>query len=230
MIDFTNKSVIKLSLDKNPKEKDVLELLAPGEQVVSSYSSMRDYVVFTNKRVISVNVQGLTGKKKDFTSLPYSKVQAFSIETAGHFDLDSELQLVFSSLGTVIFEFTGASNVKEIAQLIARFHIDAQHAVKSDLFDPADESAVQLLAQQHDEVARRLHRRIRSLRQVQAVIGAVKRSEQAPVSLRRAQRPQQFHIGYILDLADLARQVFLQFAADLMQQQSVQSHFDHTPL
>ena len=111
MIDFTNKSVIKLSMDKNPKEKDVLELLAPGEQVVSSYSSMRDYVVFTNKRVISVNVQGLTGKKKDFTSLPYSKVQAFSIETAGHFDLDSELQLVFSSLGTVIFEFTGASNV-----------------------------------------------------------------------------------------------------------------------
>ena len=69
--------------------------------------------------MISVNVQGLTGKKKDFTSLPYSKVQAFSIETAGHFDLDSELQLVFSSLGTVIFEFTGASNVKEIAQLIA---------------------------------------------------------------------------------------------------------------
>ena len=109
MIDFNNKSVIKLSLDKSPKEKDVLELLAPGEQVVSSYSSMRDYVVFTNKRVISVNVQGLTGKKKDFTSLPYSKVQAFSIETAGHFDLDSELQLVFSSLGTVIFEFTGAS-------------------------------------------------------------------------------------------------------------------------
>ena len=86
---------------------------------MSSYSSMRDYVVFTNKRVISVNVQGLTGKKKDFTSLPYSKVQAFSIETAGHFDLDSELQLVFSSLGTVIFEFSGASNVKEIAQLIA---------------------------------------------------------------------------------------------------------------
>lgn len=119
MIDFNNKTIIKLSLDKNPKEKDVFELFAPGEQVVSSYSSMRDYVVFTNKRVISVNVQGLTGKKKDFTSLPYSKVQAFSIETAGHIDLDSELQLVFSGLGTVVFEFTGSSNIKEIAQLIA---------------------------------------------------------------------------------------------------------------
>ena len=119
MIDFNNKTIIKLSLDKNPKVKHVFDLLAPGEQVVSSYSSMRDYVVFTNKRVISVNVQGLTGKKKDFTSLPYSKVQAFSIETAGHIDLDSELQLVFSGLGTVVFEFTGASNIKEIAQLIA---------------------------------------------------------------------------------------------------------------
>ena len=119
MIDFNNKTIIKLSLDKNPKEKDVFDLLAPGEQVVSSYSSMRDYVVFTNKRVISVNVQALTGKKKDFTSLPYSKVQAFSIETAGHIDLDSELQLVFSGLGTVVFEFTGSSNIKEIAQLIA---------------------------------------------------------------------------------------------------------------
>ena len=119
MIDFNNKTIIKLSLDKNPKEKDVFDLLAPGEQVVSSYSSMRDYVVFTNKQVISVNVQGLTGKKKHITSLPYSKVQAFSIETAGHIDLDSELQLVFSGLGTVVFEFTGASNIKEIAQLIA---------------------------------------------------------------------------------------------------------------
>ena len=119
MIDFNNKTIIKLSLDKNPKEKDVFDLLAPGEQVVSSYSSMRDFVVFTNKRVISVNVQGLTGKKKDFTSLPYSKVQAFSIETAGHIDLDSELQLVFSGLGTVVFEFTGSSSIKEIAQLIA---------------------------------------------------------------------------------------------------------------
>ena len=119
MIGFKHNSDTKPWRDKRPKEKDVLELLAPGEQVVSSYSSMRDYVVFTNKRVISVNVQGLTGKKKDFTSLPYSKVQAFSIETAGLIDLDSELQLVFSSLGTVIFEFTGTSNVKEIAQLIA---------------------------------------------------------------------------------------------------------------
>ena len=119
MIDFNNKTVIKLSLDKNPKEKDVFELLAPGEHVISSYSSMRDYVVFTDRRLISVNVQGITGKKKDFTSLPYSKIQAFSVETAGPIDLDSELQLVFSSLGTVTFEFSGSCNIREIARVIA---------------------------------------------------------------------------------------------------------------
>ena len=119
MIDFNNKSVIKLSLDKNPKEKDVLDLLAPGERVVSSYSSMRDYVVFTDKRVISVNVQGLTGKKKDFASLPYSKIQAFSVETAGVLDLDSELELWFSGLGKVKFEFTANCNVADICRMIS---------------------------------------------------------------------------------------------------------------
>jgi hypothetical protein len=48
-----------------------------------------------------VNVQGITGKKRDFTSLPYSKIQAFSVETAGHFDLDAELDLWFSGVGNV---------------------------------------------------------------------------------------------------------------------------------
>ena len=56
MLDFNNKSIVKLSLDKNLKDKDILDLLIPGEQIVSSYSSMRDYVVFTTKRLISVNV------------------------------------------------------------------------------------------------------------------------------------------------------------------------------
>jgi hypothetical protein len=60
---------------------------------------VRDFVVFTDKRLIAVNVQGMTGKKRDFTSLPYSKIQAFPIETADSFDLDAELDLWFSGLG-----------------------------------------------------------------------------------------------------------------------------------
>lgn len=96
-------------------------LLIADEEIVASYKAMRDFVVFTNKRLIAVNVQGLTGKKRDFTSLPYSKVQAFSIETAGTFDLDAELDLWFSGLGKVRLEFRGDSNIRNLGQMIANY-------------------------------------------------------------------------------------------------------------
>ncbi len=96
-------------------------LLIQGETVLSSYRGIRDYVVFTNKRVISVNVQGMTGKKKDYTSLPYAKITAFSVETAGVLDLDAELDLWFSGLGHVRFEFAGHCDIVQIGQLIASF-------------------------------------------------------------------------------------------------------------
>ena len=94
-------------------------MLVTGEQIVSTYQSIRDGVVFTNKRIIAINIQGLTGKKKDFTSLPYSKVQAYSVETAGHFDLDSELELWFSGLGKIKLEFMANANVSEICRMIS---------------------------------------------------------------------------------------------------------------
>lgn len=120
MIDFQNGSIIKLSKTQFSAGKDVLPLLVNNEEIMSVYKSMRDYVVFTNKRIISVNVQGLTGKKKDYTTLPYSKIQAFSIETAGVFDLDSELELYFSGLGKVKFEFSGESDIVLIGKLISQ--------------------------------------------------------------------------------------------------------------
>lgn len=82
---------------------------------------MRDFCVFTNKRVISVNVQGLTGTKKDYTSLPHSKISAYSIETAGTFDLNSELEMYFSGLGKVRFEFCGASDIVRIGRIVSEF-------------------------------------------------------------------------------------------------------------
>ena len=121
MIDFKNGALFKLKRDKNAKVGQVEGLLIEGETVIGSYTAVRDYVVFTNKRIIAVNVQGITGKKQDYSSLPYSKVQAFSVETAGVIDLDSELELYFSALGKVKFEFTGDSNVKAISQAIAAY-------------------------------------------------------------------------------------------------------------
>jgi hypothetical protein len=70
------------------------------------------------QRLITVNVQGLTGKKRDYSSLPYSKIQAWSIETAGRFDLDAGLELWFSGLGKVRLDFKGQVDIRTIGQLI----------------------------------------------------------------------------------------------------------------
>jgi len=122
MIDFQNGSVFKLKrVDANLILKEVQPLFVPGEEVLSAYKGLRDFVVFTSKRIIAVNVQGVTGKKKDFSSLPFSKVQAFSVETAGVIDLDSELELYFSGLGKVKFEFTGESNIIQMGQIIGSY-------------------------------------------------------------------------------------------------------------
>ena len=118
MIDFKNGSVFKLKKVKDAPNS-FMELLIEGENVLGCYQALRDYVVFTDRRVVSVNVQGLTGSKKDFTTLPYSKIQAFSVETAGVFDLDSELDLFFSGIGKIRFEFTGASDIIAINKMIA---------------------------------------------------------------------------------------------------------------
>jgi hypothetical protein len=122
VIDFSNGSVFKLS-PINPQDimPAVAPLLIQGEQAISCFKAVRDFVVFTNKRLIAVNVQGLTGKKRDYTSLPYSKIQAFSIETAGTFDLDAELDLWFSGLGKVRLEFKGKSDVRQLSHMIATY-------------------------------------------------------------------------------------------------------------
>lgn len=94
-------------------------MFVEGEEIIQSFRGIRDGVVFTNARIFAINIQGLTGKKKEFTSLPYSKIQAFSVETAGVLDLDSELELWFSGLGKIKFEFVARANVSEICKMIS---------------------------------------------------------------------------------------------------------------
>lgn len=119
MIDFNNKVLFKLKKNTEYAEK-VKQLLLEGEEIIDSYKSMRDGVVFTNKRIIAVNVQGITGSKKDYTSLPYKNIVAYSVETAGTFDLDSELELYFSAVGKVKFEFSGDTKLLEISKYISK--------------------------------------------------------------------------------------------------------------
>ena len=122
MIDFQNGSVFKLKPIPTQTGIDLAgPLIVPGETIIMAFQAIRDMVAFTDKRLIAINVQGLTGKKKDFSSLPYAKIQAVSVETAGTFDLDSELELWFSGLGRVKLEFVGNVDIKGLCRFIGEF-------------------------------------------------------------------------------------------------------------
>ena len=122
MIDFKNAGVFKLKpVDNAEADALIAKMLVAGEETFRAFKSMRDVVAFTNKRIIAINVQGLTGAKKDFSSLPYSKIQAWSVETAGVLDLDCELTLWFSGLGQVHFEIKGSFDIASFNRLIGEY-------------------------------------------------------------------------------------------------------------
>ena len=125
MIDFNANSFFARmrKVDNETFGKSINDFLLDDEEIVGSYQSVRDGIVFTNKRIITINVQGITGKKKDFTSIPYSKITTYSLETAGVFDLDAELEIYMSAVGKVKFEFTGSTNVIEICKMISTYSL-----------------------------------------------------------------------------------------------------------
>ena len=123
MIDFQSGGLFARlkKVDNNSFDKLISDFMVAGETIVGVYQGVRDGVVFTNKRIVTINVQGLTGKKKDFTSIPYNKITTFSVETAGVFDLDAELEIYMSAVGKVKFEFTGGTDMKLICKLISQY-------------------------------------------------------------------------------------------------------------
>lgn len=118
MINFKNKKVFKLKREDGYADT-VAALIHDSERVMSAYKSLRDGVVFTNKRIIMINVQGVTGGCKAYTSLPYQNIDAFSVETAATLDIDSSLEVYISSMDKIRFEFTGQSNMADISKVIS---------------------------------------------------------------------------------------------------------------
>ncbi|MCP4693728.1 MAG: PH domain-containing protein [Desulfobacterales bacterium] len=80
-------------LDAEELEKDFEGVLVDGERIEKAFQVIRDLFIFTNYRLVLVDKQGMTGKKVEYHTIPYKSVTHFSIETAGHFDADSELKL-----------------------------------------------------------------------------------------------------------------------------------------
>ena len=124
MINFNEDSVWNLKpLDVSSVKTQVLGLLIEGEEIVAAFRTIRDQLVFTNKRIISIDVQGLTGLKKSFAIMPYSKVQFFTIQTPGFGELipDSELFIMFSNTFTAKFEFKGGVDIGKIGRMISEY-------------------------------------------------------------------------------------------------------------
>lgn len=109
------------SVSEKDVQQEMQPILFPGETVDKAYKIIRDMFVFTSKRLILVDKQGVTGKKVEYLSIPYKSVSRFSIETAGTFDLDAELKIWISSAvePTVSKTFKKDSNVYEVQSLLA---------------------------------------------------------------------------------------------------------------
>ena len=107
--------------DVDKVEKDLGDIRVPGEQVTLAFSLIRDLIVFTEYRLILVDKQGMTGKKKSYKSLPYRSISRFSVETSGHFDLDAELKIWVSSAvePSETLQFKSDNSVIEIQQALA---------------------------------------------------------------------------------------------------------------
>ncbi|GJD58724.1 PH domain-containing protein [Methylobacterium dankookense] len=108
--------------DLGPREVDeqMAGLLVEGEAVRVAFKVIRDLFVFTDRRLILVDRQGLTGRKVSYLTVPYRAITSFAVETAGTFDLDSELKIWVSGRPDPIERTLGrGANVLGIQQAIA---------------------------------------------------------------------------------------------------------------
>ncbi len=123
-VSFNSDSVFNLRpIPLESVRNDVYGLLIEGEECIAAFQTIRDQLLFTNKRIISIDVQGLTGKRKSYTTMPYSRIQYFSIQTPGFLELipDSELYVVFSNGMTARFEFKGNTDIGKIGKMISSY-------------------------------------------------------------------------------------------------------------
>ncbi|MBD9707657.1 PH domain-containing protein [Enterococcus faecium] len=102
-------------------EKELKDVLTADERIDLSFKLVRDLIVFTNKRLIIIDKQGVSGKKVEYKSIPYKSISRFSIETSGHFDLDAELKIWISSaeLPAETLQFRKDKNIIAIQQALA---------------------------------------------------------------------------------------------------------------
>jgi len=105
-------------MNEVPIPEDVTALLTQGEQAVAAFKTFRDSAIFTTKRLIVRDAQGITGKKVEVYSLPYNSINMWSSENAGFLDANAEIEL-WTRAGTIKIKLGKGADVRRIEQLIA---------------------------------------------------------------------------------------------------------------
>ncbi len=109
-------------IDVPKLEQELGAILVEGEQIVRGFRVLRDMFIFTSKRLILIDKQGVTGKKAEYHSIPYKSISHFSVETAGSFDGDSELKIYISSNPTPIQrEFKRGTDIVGVQKTLAQY-------------------------------------------------------------------------------------------------------------
>jgi len=109
-------------VDTSKAQEEFERILAPNERVEHAYQLIRDMFIFTNLRLIFVDKQGVTGSKIEYLSIPYAKISRFSIETAGHFDLDAELRIWLTGAPEPLrVEFNRKLSIYEVQAVLAAY-------------------------------------------------------------------------------------------------------------
>ena len=109
-------------IDPPKLQAEFAQVLASGERIERAYQLIRDLFVFTDKRLILVDKQGITGSKVEYHSLPYRAITHFSIETGGHFDLDAELKIWVSGTAQPFQkQFNKKLSIYELQSVLATY-------------------------------------------------------------------------------------------------------------
>lgn len=109
-------------VDARELKKDLDALLIEGESVVRAFRIIRDLFIFTDRRLVLVDKQGITGRKAEYHSIPYKSISHFAVETAGTFDMDAEMKIYISGNPTPIErEFKRGADIIGVQKTLAQF-------------------------------------------------------------------------------------------------------------
>ncbi len=103
-------------------EQELAATLIEGETIIKGFRIIRDLIIFTDKRLILIDKQGMTGKKVEYHSILYKSISHFSVETGGTLDLDAELKIYISGNAMPIKrEFKKGTDIAGVQKMLARF-------------------------------------------------------------------------------------------------------------